>query len=123
MENCRIARLTRNQHVLFKLGELIAWAECAGALCLRARDGIEKGLDEKADTRFPAGTLCAMARVMAQDTAMKVATEGMKVVTGAQNEIPAGFIDSLRLGEIIQSQAGAIEDMNTIAAAIYDRGT
>ena len=123
MENCRTARLTRNQHVLFKLGELIAWTECAGALCMRARDGIEKILDEKADTRFPASVLCAMARVMARETAMKVATEGMKVVNGAQSEIPAGFIDSLRLGEIIQSQAGAIEDMNTVAAAIYDRGT
>ncbi len=29
LEACRVGRLTRNQHVLLRLGELIAWAECA----------------------------------------------------------------------------------------------
>ena len=36
MEACRVARLTRNQHVLFRLGELVAWTECAAALSRRA---------------------------------------------------------------------------------------
>jgi alkylation response protein AidB-like acyl-CoA dehydrogenase len=121
LESCRIARLTRNQHVLFRIGELIAWTECAAALCMRARDAHESRLDEKADTRFSANALSAMARVMAADTAMKVATDGLKLVTGAQNEVPAGFVESLRLGEIIRAQAGAIEDMNYIAEVIYDR--
>jgi alkylation response protein AidB-like acyl-CoA dehydrogenase len=121
MERCRLARLTRNQHVLFRLGELIAWTECAGALSMRARDATDNGLDEKADTRFSAAALCSMARVMARDTAMKVAMEGVKLVTGAQNETPAGFIDSLRLDEIIQAQAGSIADMNQVADVIYGR--
>jgi alkylation response protein AidB-like acyl-CoA dehydrogenase len=121
MERCRLARLTRNQHVLFRLGELIAWTECASALSMRARDAMDIGLDEKADTRFSAAALCAMARVMARDTAMKVAMEGVKLVTGAQNQTPAGFIDSLRLDEIIRAQAGSIEDMNHIAEVIYGR--
>ncbi len=36
MESCRVARLTRNQHVLLRLGELVAWTECAAALARRA---------------------------------------------------------------------------------------
>lgn len=121
MERCRLARLTRNQHVLFRLGEIIASTECAGALSMRARDAIETRLDGKADTRFSAEALCAMARVMARETAMKVATDGIKLVSGAENETPAGFIDSLHLAEIIQVQAGSMEDMNYIADVVYDR--
>jgi alkylation response protein AidB-like acyl-CoA dehydrogenase len=121
MEKCRLARLTRNQHVLFQLGNLIAWTECAGALTMRARDALENSLDEKAEKRFPADALCAMARVMARETAMKVATDGMKLVIGSQNETPEGFTDSLQLGEIIQAQSGTIADMNYIADVIYDR--
>jgi alkylation response protein AidB-like acyl-CoA dehydrogenase len=121
MERCRLARLTRNQHVLFRLGELIAWAECAGSLSMRARDAIENKLDDKADRRFSADTLCAMARAMARDAALRVATEGLRLVAGAQNETPPGFADALHLGEIIQAQAGLLEDMETVADAIYER--
>ena len=32
MEKARVARLTRYQHILLRLGELIAYAECAGSL-------------------------------------------------------------------------------------------
>ena len=39
LEACRVGRLTRNQHVLLRLGELIAYAEGAGALARRARSG------------------------------------------------------------------------------------
>ena len=36
MEKARVGRLTRYQHVLLRLGELIAYAECAGSLARRA---------------------------------------------------------------------------------------
>ena len=36
MERARIGRLTRYQHILLRLGELIAYAECAGSLARRA---------------------------------------------------------------------------------------
>jgi alkylation response protein AidB-like acyl-CoA dehydrogenase len=121
MERCRLARLTRNQHILFRLGELIAWAECAGSLAMRAREAIENTLDAKADRRFSADALCAMARVMARDAALRVATEGLKLVAGAQDETPAGFADALHLGEIIQAQAGLLGDMDAVADAIYER--
>jgi alkylation response protein AidB-like acyl-CoA dehydrogenase len=121
MERCRLARLTRNQHVLFRLGELIAWAECSGALAKRASDAIENRLDQKADRRFSADALCAMARVMGRETAMKVAMGGMQLVTGAEGGSGAEFTDTMNIEEIIQEQKGAIEDMNYIADVLYDR--
>ena len=36
MERARLAKLTRHQHILLRLGELIAYAECAGSLSRRA---------------------------------------------------------------------------------------
>ena len=55
LEACRVGRLTRNQHVLLRLGELIAYAECAGALARRAAAAAAGTLPDKADTRFDAG--------------------------------------------------------------------
>ena len=52
LEACRVGRLTRNQHVLLRLGELIAWAECAASLARRAAAAADGTLPAKADTRF-----------------------------------------------------------------------
>ena len=43
---------TRNQHVLLRLGELVAYAECAGALARRAQAAAAGALPDKADKRF-----------------------------------------------------------------------
>ena len=47
LEKCRSARLTRHQHILLRLGELIAYAECAGSLARRAARMAEGKLNEK----------------------------------------------------------------------------
>ena len=54
MEKARIRRLTRYQHILLRLGELIAYAECAGSLARRAALAAEKPSNEKANHRFDA---------------------------------------------------------------------
>src|SRR5690348_15815051 len=57
MERARIGRLTRFQHILFRLGELIAYAECAGSLCRRASLLAENKLNDKGNRRFDATAL------------------------------------------------------------------
>src|ERR1700690_1184840 len=52
MEKARVARLTRYQHVLLRLGELIAYAECAGSLCRRAALLADGKLNERGNRRF-----------------------------------------------------------------------
>ena len=57
LERARVARLTRHQHILFRLGELIAWTEGAAAIARRAVAVAEGTLDARAPRRFDAATM------------------------------------------------------------------
>jgi alkylation response protein AidB-like acyl-CoA dehydrogenase len=124
MEKARVARLTRYQHILLRLGEWIAYAECAGSLAHRAARAAEGKLNEKANRRFDATALAAVSRVFAREAALKVTEEGLRWVCGAggvsDSEMPA-FESSLQLPAIHRAQAGLISDMDFIADVLYAR--
>jgi len=123
LEKARGGRLTRHQHVLFRIGEWIAFAECAGSLSRRAARMAEGKLSEKASHRFDAVSLAAIARIFAREAALKVAEEGLRIVVGAggvDGDL-AAFEISLRLPAIHRAQAGLIADMDEIADALYNR--
>jgi len=124
MEKARVARLTRYQHILLRLGEWIAYAECAGSLCRRAARLAEGKLSEKASRRFDAPALAALSRIFARDATLKVAEEGLRWVVGAGGmtdaELPA-FEADLGLSAIHRAQAGLIADMDYIADVLYNR--
>jgi alkylation response protein AidB-like acyl-CoA dehydrogenase len=124
MEKARVARLTRYQHILLRLGELIAYAECAGSLSRRAALLSEGKLNEKASRRFDATALAAISRIFARDAALKVAEDGLRWVIGAGGisdaEI-AGFEASLGLPAIHRAQSGLISDMDYVADVLYGR--
>ena len=109
MEKARVARLTRYQHILLRLGELIAYAECAGSLARRAVLAAEGRLNEKANLRFDATALAALARIFARDAALKVAQDGLRWVIGADGvsgaEI-AALEASSGLPTVLRAQAG-----------------
>jgi len=124
MEKARVARLTRYQHILLRLGELIAYAECAGSLSRRAALMAEGRLNEKANERFDATALAAIARVFAREAALKVAEEGLKWVAGAggvSGSEMAAFETALGLPAIHRTQAGLISDMDYISDVLYGR--
>jgi alkylation response protein AidB-like acyl-CoA dehydrogenase len=125
MEQARIYRLTRQQHVLLRLGELIAHAECAGSLSRRAALAADGELLPKADVRFAPEVLAVLARLFARDAALKVTEEGLRWVLGT------GVLDSarrtdleaaLRLPEVHGAQRGLLTDMDQLADALYSRG-
>ena len=124
LEKARIGRLTRFQHILFRIGEWIAYAECAGSLCRRASLMAENKLSEKANRRFDATALAAMARIFAREAALKVGEEALRWVIGAggvtEAEVPA-FEASLGLPAIHRAQAGLISDFDHIADVLYGR--
>ncbi len=124
MEKARVARLTRYQHILLRLGEWIAYAECAGTLARRAALHAENTLNEKANRRFDATALAAVSRIFARDAALKVAEEGLRWICGsgaiADSEMPA-FETSLQLPAIHRGQAGLIVDMDFVADVLYAR--
>jgi alkylation response protein AidB-like acyl-CoA dehydrogenase len=124
MEKARAGRLTRYQHILLRLGELIAYAECAGSLSRRAARLAEGKLNEKASQRFDAAALAAVSRVFAREAALKVSAEGLRWVAGAGGVDDAGmgaFEAGLGLPAIHRAQAGLISDMDFIADVLYNR--
>jgi alkylation response protein AidB-like acyl-CoA dehydrogenase len=124
MERSRVARLTRYQHILLRLGELIAYAECAGSLARRASLLAENKLNEKASRRFDATALAAVSRIFAREAALKVAEDGLRWVIGAggvSDAELATFETTLGMPAIHRAQAGLISDMDYVADVLYSR--
>lgn len=105
MERARLDRLTRNQHVLFRLGELIAWAETAAIFAERVASHPTEAIHLSVPTRQ------ALARIHARAAALKVATDGLQWAIGAGQTDP-NLSGSINLPGIYAAQAGLIEDMN-----------
>jgi alkylation response protein AidB-like acyl-CoA dehydrogenase len=124
LEACRVARLTRSQHVLFRLGELIATAECAEAFAARAARSLAGQSHPKSPTRFSGEALATMSRVFARDAAQRVGQEGVRWVAGAvegggANVAP--LLASIPFDAIRTAQAGLVSDMDRVADVLYER--
>jgi alkylation response protein AidB-like acyl-CoA dehydrogenase len=123
LETCRALRLTRQQHVLLRLGELIAWAECAASLARRAAAALDGTLTSKAPRRFAPDVQATISRVFAREAAETVAERGLRLVLGAADSAPdlSTLESDLRLDAIRREQAGLLADMDRIADAVYQR--
>src|SRR5580693_5403397 len=124
MEKARIGRLTRYQHILLRLGELTAYAESAACLARRAALLADNKLNEKANRRFAATALAALARIFAREASLKVAEEGLRWVTGAggvNDSEMSGFEAALGLPAVHRAQAGLIADMDYFADVLFGR--
>jgi len=126
MEVARVQRLTRNQHVLFRLGELVAHAEAAEALAKRAAAAARGELHSKSDGRFDAAGIAAVSRVYAREVAARVALEGARWVigAGAEGEVDASSLEAAAGHKAIsQAQGGLLGDMDLVADALYGRSS
>ena len=124
LEKARAGRLTRHQHILFRIGEWIANAEAAATLARRAALVAEGRLNEKANDRFDATALAAIGRIFARDAALKVAEEGLRWIAGAGGVTDTEFPDfeaSLQLPAIHRAQAGQVADMDYVGDVLYGR--
>ncbi|HEY3356913.1 MAG TPA: acyl-CoA dehydrogenase family protein [Polyangia bacterium] len=111
-ERARAARLTRHQHVLFRLGDLAMQAETAAALA-RAAAGAGDG------PRPAPGVHEAMARVYARGAALAVAHEGLVWLRGCDAADDVGAVErDLELPAIHAAQAGLMADLDTVAAGL-----
>jgi len=124
LERARNGHLTRHQHILLRLGELIAYAECAGCLSRRAARMADGKLHEKASRRFEAAGLAALARIFAREAALKVAQDGLRLIVGAGSLSSPDVIaleTSLGLPAIHRAQTGLLSDMDLVADVLYNR--
>ncbi|MCG8424417.1 MAG: acyl-CoA dehydrogenase family protein [Proteobacteria bacterium] len=124
LETARKGRLTRNQHVLFRLGNLIAQAEGAASLARRAARSADSTLDPRTDTRFQGDGLAAISRVFARQAAQQVADDGLRWVCGAgsisHSELST-LENAVQLSAIHRAQSGLLADMDHVANVVYDR--
>jgi alkylation response protein AidB-like acyl-CoA dehydrogenase len=124
LEKARAARLTRHQHILLRLGELIAYAESAGSLARRAALTDEGKLNEKASQRFDATALAAISRIFAREAALKVGQEGLRWICasgGVNDSEMTAFEAALGLQAIQRAQAGLLADMDYVADVLFNR--
>ena len=122
LEACRLGRLTRHQHVLLRLGELVATVEGAGALVRRVARALDGELGAKLCHRFAPDGLAAMSRVYAREAALSVGLDGMRWVAGAGGADGVGELAGrLRLSDIQAAQPGLLSDMNAVADVVYGR--
>ena len=126
LEACRVARLTRNQHILFRLGELITYAECAESFARKAAEVIDGQRHPKTIDRFDGATLATMSRVFARQAALKVGEEGAAwVVASLDADSPdvSALLAAVPHDAIRASQAGSLADMDRVADALYARAS
>ncbi len=123
LERCRVARLTRHQHVLLRIGELVARVEGAAALVRRAVRAADGALDERADARFRPEALAAVSRVCGREAALDVAASGLRWVVGAEEKggEAAAFSNEMGMPAIQAAQSGLLADMDIVADALYGR--
>ncbi|MFI5120522.1 MAG: acyl-CoA dehydrogenase family protein, partial [Thermoanaerobaculia bacterium] len=112
-ERCRIDRLTRSQHVLFRLGELTSWAETAAIFSERA---VAKPTTAIA---LPAQLLQSMARVHAREAFYRVACEGLRWANGAGQGDP-DLASALNVAGALKAQAGLLADLDVIARGLVE---
>jgi alkylation response protein AidB-like acyl-CoA dehydrogenase len=111
LERCRLDRLTRHQHVLFRLGELVAWAEGAAVFADRAATQPTRA------TALDEATLAALARVHAREAALKVACDGVRWAQAAGQTDPSLF-EALEVPAALAAQAGLLDDMEQAARGL-----
>ena len=121
LERCRVEKLTRHQHILFRLGALIAQAEGAAAFARRAQRAATKQLHPKAVRSLRAKPLATASRVFARGAALTIATDAIRLVGGADGGDLAGFERDLDLPAIYRCQGGLLADMQAVADALYAR--
>ncbi len=122
LEACRVGRLTRNQHVLLRLGQLIALAEGAAAFARAAAVTLDGAASAKAGTPLAPPALAAASRINARDVALTIATDGLRWVVGAGGVGTLATLSSaLRLNDVHAAQDGLLADGDLLADHLYDR--
>ncbi len=111
LERCRLDRLTRNQHVLFRLGELITLAETAAVFAVRSVKAPTQAIP------LAPAVLQAMARIHAREAAARIAADGLRWANAAGQSDP-NLIQALELAAALEAQRGLVEDLDLVAAEL-----
>ena len=110
-------RLTRSQHIMFQLADLMAHVEIGVSLARKA-DTLQKAGDREADK------ITAMSRIFAAETAQLATAAIPTVLQGTGNldkEKQEELFASTAFNELSRGQRGVISDMDAVADILFER--
>ncbi len=116
-ERARVNRLTRHQHVLFRLGEMMMRAEVAANF---ARFAAGRGRGDYQPFFAPAAVK-AMSRVCAREAALDIAGEALRWVRGTEGGDSPDLEAALGLPAINLSARGLLADLDVVARAVNEQ--
>ena len=110
ISGARNNKLTKSQHVMFRLAEIMTWCEVANALCHKANS---YNGDQMRSTDY----IKACARLFAREAIEKVYTNGIKIAQGCGADIDEAVqaLNSLNVGVAMK---GFLNDMDLVAAEL-----
>ena len=105
--NARKNKLTKSQHVMFLLADMMTWAEVGCALC-------HKAVVYQGEQNSSPSFLKAAARLFVREIFEKVYLNGLRIVSGCDQRIEevAQELNSLNVGNAMR---GSLKDMNLVA--------
>ncbi len=108
--SAREHKLTKSQHVMFLLADMMTWTETGSAICHKG--AVYAG----GQTRTPS-FINAAARLFAREAVEKVYVNGIKIIQGCEkrDDEMAETIKSLDMGEVMR---GNLKDMDIISAEL-----
>jgi alkylation response protein AidB-like acyl-CoA dehydrogenase len=121
LEYARTNRLTRNQHILFRLGEWMALAETAAAMARYAADpAIGSGVRDNGGPLSASGPVAqAMSRIYAREASLRIASEGLRWLIGSLDQVDVPEVQrALNLETIYRAQRGILADSDQVAQAL-----
>lgn len=117
LDKAREARLTRHQHVLFRIGEIAARTETAAVMCRWATT------DDHDPKRIDVETLRAMARIYARESLTNVIQQSMEWLR-ASDAIDASqstaLASSLGIDALWRCYGGWLADMDRVARVVLE---
>jgi alkylation response protein AidB-like acyl-CoA dehydrogenase len=119
-ERCRVGRLTRNQHVLFQLGEIMTRAEMAANF---ANYAAGRGA-AKYQPFFAPAAVKTMSRICAREMALDIVGMAVRLVRGMDAVDDAGMAEferGLQLAKINAATKGLMVDFDIVAKAINEQ--
>jgi alkylation response protein AidB-like acyl-CoA dehydrogenase len=109
MVQVRSSKLTKSQHVMFLVADMITLCEVGDALCHKAAayEGKERSKDY----------LKAAARVFARETVEKVFYKGLKIAHGCESSME-GAVQMLKGLDLGRAMEDYLKDMDRVAAEL-----
>jgi alkylation response protein AidB-like acyl-CoA dehydrogenase len=108
--NARKNKLTKSQHVMFILAEIMIWCEVGNALCHKAAV-YEGGQDRSVDF------IKACARLFVREAIEKVYFNGIKIAQGC-GPIMDEAIEELNSLDVGEAMKGSLQDMDLVSAEL-----